>query len=301
MWWLFISLAVHYCNAQEYRITEVELQALPLEARIVGGSVTNIEKYPFAVQVIYDSQFLCGGSLLTARHVLSAAHCFVDNTGRPVSPTWYTIRLGTTLMNNGGAVHGVSAIIVHESYNTPVRDNDIAVVVLSSAARLGGSVAVHAIPVQGATIPDNSPVVAVGWGKTNPILESGSLYLQEVTVRTVNLSTCYSRYEELNNPALNEYYPVTSSMLCAGILDVGGKDACQGDSGGPLIYSGVVVGVTSWGYGCGQPRYPGVYARVASYSNWINATVARYNAGSLSSKVGVVTLLMPVLYAILNL
>ncbi|XP_048486996.1 trypsin Blo t 3-like [Plutella xylostella] len=72
-------------------------------------------------------------------------------------------------------------------------------------------------------------------------------------------------------------FPVTTSMLCAGLLNVGGADACQGDSGGPLVYNGVVVGVTSWGAGCGNPSYPGVYARVASYTTWITSTVQRYN------------------------
>ena len=60
-------------------------------------------------------------------------------------------------------------------------------------------------------------------------------------------------------------------MFCAGILDVGGKDACQGDSGGPVTLNGQLVGATSWGYGCAQAKYPGLYTDVAMFRNWIES------------------------------
>ena len=66
----------------------------------------------------------------------------------------------------------------------------------------------------------------------------------------------------------SEYYP--ESMICAG---VGGKDSCQGDSGGPLTCSGELCGIVSWGYGCAEPGYPGVYTRVTSYIDFINGIV----------------------------
>lgn len=45
-------------------------------------------------------------------------------------------------------------------------------------------------------------------------------------------------------------------MFCAG---TSGRDSCQGDSGGPIIRGGVLLGAVSWGQGCAQPGYPGVY------------------------------------------
>lgn len=71
--------------------------------------------------------------------------------------------------------------------------------------------------------------------------------------------------------------PIEDSMLCAGDINGGGEDACQGDSGGPLVMgdgSRVLAGVVSWGHGCGQPGYPGVYAQVSSYVDWINNIMA---------------------------
>nr|AIR09766.1 trypsin-like serine protease precursor [Spodoptera frugiperda] len=299
MWCLILLfVAIAGCHAREqYHITPVALPATSA-SRIVGGSATTIQQYPFAVQIYYNNGFSCGGTLLTQRHVLSAAHCFVTTNGVVISPSTITIRVGSTFLYSGGATHQVSAIIVHESYGNPIRDNDIAVLLLRTAVTLNASVATAFIPIQGAVVPDNATVIAVGWGVTIQNGQNPSPVLNEVAIRKINRGICQANYLELQ--ALEGIpYPVTSSMICAGILGVGGKDACQGDSGGPLIYNGIVVGVTSWGYGCAQPRYPGVSARVASYTTWINNTVTRYN-GASSVGVARVTLLIPFLYLILS-
>lgn len=65
---------------------------------------------------------------------------------------------------------------------------------------------------------------------------------------------------------------ITDDMVCAGI-PAGGRDACQGDTGGPLAVNGVLVGVISWGNGCGRPNRPGVYARVSYFVKWIRSVM----------------------------
>ena len=89
---------------------------------------------------------------------------------------------------------------------------------------------------------------------------------QYVRVPTITNADCSNDYKDY-------HIPVTESMICAGYQGVGGKDACQGDSGGPLICNSngnpVLVGVVSWGKGCGEQQYPGVYTRVTPILDWI--------------------------------
>lgn len=106
---------------------------------------------------------------------------------------------------------------------------------------------------------------------------SGSLtnpeQLHHVNINVINQQLCAERYVHLKiQPGYENLPDITDGMLCAGILDVGGRDACQGDSGGPLAHSGnIIVGVVSWGYRCADAHYPGVNARVSHYTDWIVA------------------------------
>ena len=85
----------------------------------------------------------------------------------------------------------------------------------------------------------------------------------------------YVRVPAITNSACNSAYggSITDSMICAGYPGVGGKDACQGDSGGPFVCdnngNAVIAGVVSWGYGCADAKYPGVYARVTTVLDWV--------------------------------
>lgn len=99
-----------------------------------------------------------------------------------------------------------------------------------------------------------------GWGT----LREGGLrlpaQLQAVSVPLVSPANCFSIYA--NRIA------ITDRMICAGTR-AGGRDSCQGDSGGPLVVDGKLAGVVSWGFGCGRPNEPGVYANVAALRTFV--------------------------------
>merc|ERR1712113_1353184 len=93
--------------------------------------------------------------------------------------------------------------------------------------------------------------------------EGGSLarVLQKVDVPVVSDDHCRDSYGQSD---------ITDSMICAG-LDQGGKDSCQGDSGGPFMCGNELSGVVSWGYGCAEAGYPGVYTQTSYFVDWINS------------------------------
>ncbi|KAG6449239.1 trypsin, alkaline C-like [Manduca sexta] len=291
---LFIFAACGTTQAEEWQVNTVPLPTTSItDSRIIGGSPVSIERYPFIVQVLYNSQLLCGGSLLTSRHVLTAAHCFFNDQGIQVGPRRFSVRVGSSNANSGGKVHSVSTIVVHERYNRIPRDNDIAIMLLNRHVKWSDRVGTARIPLADAVVPKNATVVHIGWGTTSTTNPATSPILNGVSVYKIDHAVCRERYTMLEQ-LRGEPYPVTSNMICAGVLDVGGRDACQGDSGGPLLYRNVVVGVTSWGYGCALPLFPGVSARVASYTNWITNTVSQLRGGSRVESASALLLLVSV-------
>ncbi|CAD0199859.1 unnamed protein product [Chrysodeixis includens] len=237
--------------------------------RIVGGDSTTVQNYPYMSNMQYGFLGIwwyqaCGGSLLTSTSILSAAHCYYYD-----GPQKWRVRLGTSFASSGGVVHAISQLVLHPQYDDESLDNDVAVVRLSNPAVYSNSVQPISIAGTNYNVPDGTPVVAVGWGR----LEYQGRFpeqLQHVSINTINQQICAERYAYLKSQPDYDYMPdVTNGMLCAGILDVGGKDACQGDSGGPLVHNNVLIGVISWSHECANATYPGVNARVSYFSNWI--------------------------------
>lgn len=93
--------------------------------------------------------------------------------------------------------------------------------------------------------------------------------LQDTLVFTINRELCAERYASLPIPG-----EVTNNMICAGLLNVGGRDSCDGDAGGPVFLGNIIIGIVSWGQRCGDADFPGVATSVSSFTNWILATTA---------------------------
>ncbi|XP_048480475.1 trypsin, alkaline C [Plutella xylostella] len=234
--------------------------------RIVGGRPTTVDKYPFAgnIQInefgiVWNSA--CGGSLISATAVLSAAHCF------SFPARSYGVRLGSASASSGGTVYNVASYVHHPDW-TFVDEGDVAIVKLATPVIFSDVIRPARIPASVYPIADGTELTAIGWG----ILYSGGPgpeILQEVQMNKVNTTICAERYRTLFAETTLQKREVTDRMLCAG--GDGGKATCSGDSGGPILINGdIVVGIVSWGHpNCFEPTYPSVNSLVSAYSDWI--------------------------------
>ncbi|XP_073743417.1 transmembrane protease serine 9 isoform X3 [Callorhinus ursinus] len=232
--------------------------------RIVGGSAAGRGEWPWQVSLwLRRREHRCGAVLVAERWLLSAAHCF-DVYGDPKQ--WAAL-LGTPFLSGAeGQLERVARIYKHPFYNLYTLDYDVALLELAGSVRRSRLVRPICLPEPTPRPPDGARCVITGWGS---VREGGSMarQLQKAAVRLLSEQTC------------RRFYPVQISgrMLCAGFPQ-GGVDSCSGDAGGPLACrepSGrwVLTGVTSWGYGCGRPHFPGVYTRVAAVRGWIGQNI----------------------------
>lgn len=232
------------------------------DGKIVGGVVAKEGEVPYIISLQRKGwsggwSHSCGGSILNANTIITAAHC-VDGA----SPSSLQIRYNTLRHASGGATVAIKTVIGHENYNSRNIDNDVAILITATPLDLTGGAKAIELPEQGNDLTSGTVKVS-GWGTTS---QGGSLpaQLMTVDVPAVDRKTCRERYSATD---------ITEQMICAGV-DAGGKDSCQGDSGGPLVVGNKLIGVVSWGYGCAQPNKPGVYARVGSFVDWFNKNKA---------------------------
>jgi len=256
---LIISLAIVAANAAYIKSTPKHaLRRMPgIHSKIVGGTDAYHGEFPYQASWQSSSHFnSCGGSILNENHVLTAAHCCEG-----VSSS-YDIVGGEHIRNKDDGSEQRMEIrrrITHPDYDDNNVDNDVCVLELEGTFSFDTYVA----PVSLDTIGGQSEgdhFTVTGWGTTSSGGSTSNI-LQKVSVPFVTPESCKNSYGSND---------ITDGMICAGEK---GKDSCQGDSGGPMVDSaGKQVGVVSWGIGCALAGYPGVYARVSTYADWISST-----------------------------
>ncbi|XP_030752549.1 trypsin-2-like [Sitophilus oryzae] len=150
------------------------------------------------------------------------------------------------------------SVKIHKSYNSSTIDYDVSIVKLCSNATLNTRVQTIRLSEKD-NYTENSYATVSGWGYE---VENGNLSsaLRAVSVPITSRTYCTNAYSRVIS--------ITRNMICAGYSE-GGKDACQGDSGGPLVQNNTLIGVVSFGMGCAQKSYPGVYSNVANLISWI--------------------------------
>ncbi|XP_041879604.1 transmembrane protease serine 12 [Corvus kubaryi] len=279
-------------------------QQLPLARSvaswIVGGHEAPEGAWPWVVslQVLRGGVrfvHLCGGVLLSRRAVLTAGHC-VDGRTDPCS--WRAVLGVHNLQKHSPytAKRRIRRIIVHSEFKRETFENDVAVFELKSAVRHSLYVQPMCLPPAALVLPleNSSDCYISGWGRT---AEKGKIssVLKEAQVEILPPSLCNS----------SEGYAglMDNRVLCAGAW-AGGTDACQGDSGGPLVCyhpdtdKYYLIGIASFGVGCGRPKYPGIYVRLSQYRKWIKAKLRLTNT-SRNPVSTTLTILLTVAHTVL--
>jgi trypsin len=237
--------------------------------KIVGGTVTQITSVPWQVALLtnygatdFQAQF-CGGSIISERWILTAAHC-LENRGNVLQPNAIKILSGQTKLNQFIVSPGlsVSRIILHPEYDFRTYRNDIALIELSSPIPFNANQKPIGLPE--GPMPSAGTIAKVsGWGSIRYLSNVYPTNLLSAEVSLVRNQECLQRYGNF----------IAQVMFCAAHPNFH-QDTCQGDSGGPLaVFDSQlgwrILGVTSFGNGCADRPFPGVYSRVLSFKDWI--------------------------------
>ncbi|CAH2982036.1 unnamed protein product [Chilo suppressalis] len=276
---------------------------IPKVSAAIGGRLTLPGEFPHMGAIGWKSSlgqwvFKCGGSLISSKFVLTAAHCSKasdrDTTIADVDPKIVRLADKNILERDAfGINHAyldttILRVISHPDYKPPKKYNDIAIIELRDEVKFSNYVHPACLYTGSDTELVGKKATMTGWGVVETVNHTLSPELQVVVLDVLNSQLC----DDLLRPSCNRLWcGMQEHQICAGVL-AGGVDACQGDSGGPLQIEMVlpqrgdscnvdhscrrmhqVIGVTSFGVGCALANLPGIYTRVSTYLDWIEGIV----------------------------
>ncbi|KAI5645902.1 trypsin domain-containing protein [Phthorimaea operculella] len=245
--------------------------------RVMGGEDGERGEWCWQVALINSlNQYLCGAALIGTQWVLTAAHC-VTNIVRSGDAIY--VRVGDHDLTRkygspGAQTLRVATTYIHHNHNSQTLDNDIALLKLHGKAEFKEGVCLVCLPARGVSHTAGKRCTVTGYGymgETGPI----PLRVREAELPIVSDAECLRKV----NAVTEKIFILPASSFCAGGEE--GNDACQGDGGGPLVCQDdgfyELVGLVSWGFGCGRRDVPGVYVKVSSFIGWINQIISVNN------------------------
>lgn len=251
---LFIVPAAAAPSRPLNQFERVESLSTAFAPRIVGGKNVTSGGAPYQIALYRNNTYHCGGSLIGARSVLTAATCVY---GSESLPTLFKVRYGSLKLGSGFTEVNVTKIVRHPSYSASTTDYDLAVLTLGLSITPGVNAGV--ISLANGALANNSAVNVTGWGRlsvngVNPV----DLQLAD-TLKVVVKADCQKKW--------GTSVTISDRMLCAHSLS---QATCNGDSGSPLTVGGLLYGVVSWGAStCLHATYPNVFVNVTSLRTWI--------------------------------
>lgn len=239
---------------------------------------TRLAQYPWMVAIFaYKNgmkKYLCGGSLIHPRVVLTAAHCMSGAIQR----AGLVFRVGDWDLEAAEEFpvyqeRAPDEIVVHHKFYTNRMSYDVALVMVKGSYKMNRNVGFVCLPALGTTRLHSTTCRVMGWGMAKYTAHRTETKLRMVELPVVNNEEC----EKELGAILREDFVLDSSFMCAGGLE--GQDACVGDSGSPLVCRSengyVQHGIVSWGVKCGQRGVPGVYTNVTTVKDWIDKEMKR--------------------------
>ncbi|XP_050665542.1 chymotrypsin-1-like [Leptidea sinapis] len=223
------------------------------DSRLVGGSVvsSDLGRFHASLQNV-SGHHVCGGAIVSNRHVVTAAHCVFG-----AEKQYIRVIVGTNNLDEGTLQHNVKAIYIHDLYDKDTRQHDIALLKVTDIdIRYSDVIHLDDTPLQ-----ENDPITIFGFGAEKPHGTS-TRQMQALNSFVFNQETC--RY------AMRNSRKVYDSMFCT--FTKIGQGTCHGDSGSPLVRGNKLVGIVSWGMPCAI-GFPDVHTRISTYVRWIRTMI----------------------------
>ncbi|KAK9510468.1 hypothetical protein O3M35_005249 [Rhynocoris fuscipes] len=243
--------------------------------RILNGLDVQPHEFPWMAGLLPSADAIstfCGGTIVTKRHVISAAHCTTK-----ITATHVVVGMDHLSRRDGGTVIPVEKTINHAYKPSYATSKDISILILAEEIKFSRNVGPACLPTHDPNL-DNQPVIAIGWGgMTRQEFEAGrdGLQLKKAYLRAISMDSC--------NPVWDGRWPTNPPIhVCTWHKN---RDVCFGDSGGPVVWLDpetnryTLIGIPSACDGCKLEK-PALHTALHYYYPWVLETIRSNNYGS---------------------